>query len=73
MHGYSHLSTKTLMEIKNEKCILLEDKASDWLQIRTSVSSLNVKGKKAILLLTGPGQLLHQLHNAASHILQLQS
>ena len=33
------------MEIK--KCILLEDEASDWLQIWTAASSLDVKGNKA--------------------------
>ena len=32
------------MEIK-KKCILLEDEVSDWLQILTAASSLDVKGK----------------------------
>ena len=39
---------KTLMEIKKKKRALLEDEASDWLQIRTAASSLDVKGNKAI-------------------------
>ena len=39
-------SKKTLMEIKKKKGILLEDEASDWLQIWTTAS--DVKGNKAI-------------------------
>ena len=39
---------KTLMEIKKKKCALLEDEASDWLQIWMTSSSLDIKGKKAI-------------------------
>ena len=38
-----------LIEIKKKKCILLESEASDWLQIWTKASSLNIKGKKAII------------------------
>ena len=38
---------KTLME---KKRLLLEDEASDWLQIRTAASSFDVKGNKAIKL-----------------------
>ena len=34
--------TKTLMEIKKKKRILLEDEASDWLKNCTAASSLNV-------------------------------
>ena len=43
------------MEIKENKRVLLEDEASDWLQIWTTASSLDVKDKKAyiFLLLTG--------------------
>ena len=44
----THFSTKTLMEIKKKKPFLLVDEASDWLQIWTAPSSLNVKGNKAI-------------------------
>ena len=36
------------MEIKKKKCILLEDEATDWLEICTAASSLDVKGKQAI-------------------------
>ena len=36
-----------LMIIKKKKCILLEDEALDWLQIWTTASSLDVKGKRA--------------------------
>ena len=38
-------STKMLIETKR---VLLVDGASDWLQIRTAASSLDVKGNKAI-------------------------
>ena len=41
-------STKTLMEIKKKKSVLLVDGASDWLQIWTVASSLDVKGNEAI-------------------------
>ena len=37
-------STKTLMEIKKKKSVLLVDGASDWLQLWTVASSLDVKG-----------------------------
>ena len=33
---------------KEKKRVLLHDKASDWLQIWTAASSLDVKGNKAI-------------------------
>ena len=36
-----------LME-KKKKRVLLEDEASDWLQLWTATSSLDVKGNKAI-------------------------
>ena len=36
------------MEIKKKKRVLLVDGASDWLQIWTAGSSLDVKGNKAI-------------------------
>ena len=39
---------KTLMEIKIKKRVLLEDEASDWLQIWKTASLLDVKDKKAI-------------------------
>ena len=42
------LNMKKLAEIKEIKCVLLEDGSSDWLQIRTAASSLDVKGNKAI-------------------------
>ena len=35
---------KTLMEIKQKKLVLLEDRASDWRQIWTAASSLDIKG-----------------------------
>ena len=35
-----------LMEIKKKKRVLLEDEASDWLQIWTAASSFDGKGKK---------------------------
>ena len=38
---------KTLMELK-KKHVLLEDEASDWLQIWTAASSLDVKSNKEI-------------------------
>ena len=44
-HENSRLSTKTLME-KQKKMRVLQ--ASDWLQICTAASSLDVKGNKAI-------------------------
>ena len=37
-----------LMEIKKKKSVLVEDKESDWLQVWSTASSLDVKGKKAI-------------------------
>ena len=36
------------MKIKKKKHVLLVDEASDWLQIWTVASSLDVKGNKAI-------------------------
>ena len=36
------------MEIKKKKCVLLVDRVSDWLQIWTAASSLDVRGNKAI-------------------------
>ena len=48
MPGNSCSSTKTLMEIKKKKRVLLKDKASDWLQVWMATSSLDVKGSKAI-------------------------
>ena len=48
MGGNTRLSTKTLMEIKKKKHVLLEDEALDWFQIRMVASSLDVKGNKAI-------------------------
>ena len=41
-------STKTQMEIEKMKSVLLVDRASNWLQIWTAASSLDVKGNKAI-------------------------
>ena len=35
-----------LMEIKKKKRVFLEDKATDWLEIWTVASSLDVKGRK---------------------------
>ena len=46
MCGNSQSSTKMLMEKK--KRILLEDEVSDWFNIWTAASSLDVKGNKAI-------------------------
>ena len=43
--GNSCLSTKTLMEIKKKKCVLLKEKESDWLQVWMTTSLLDVKGK----------------------------
>ena len=40
-------SAKTLIEIE-KKCVLLEDEASDWLQIWTAAYSLTIQGNKAI-------------------------
>ena len=37
-----------LMEIKKKKHVLRVDEESDWLQIWTAASSLNIKGNKAI-------------------------
>ena len=37
-------STKTLMEFKKKKLVLLEGEASYWFQIWTIASSLNLKG-----------------------------
>ena len=48
MHDNTRSSTKTLMEKKKKKHVLLIDGASDWLQIWTAASSLDVKGNKAI-------------------------
>ena len=48
MRGNTRSSTKTLMEIKKKKSILLVDEVLDWLQICTVSSSLDVKGNKAI-------------------------
>ena len=42
---------KTLMEIKKKKRVLLKDEASDWLQIWTTASLLDVKGKNAIKMI----------------------
>ena len=42
-------STKTLMEKKKKKRILLVDGTSDWLRIWMAASSLDIKGNKAIL------------------------
>ena len=36
------------MGIKKKKYVLLENEVSDWLQIWTAASSLDVKGNKAI-------------------------
>ena len=36
------------MEIKKKKIVLLVDGVSDWLQIWTAASSLDMKGNKAI-------------------------
>ena len=55
-----HLNTKTLMDKKH---VLLEDEASDWLQLWMMVSSLNVKGNKAI-----KKQQQHTLIGWFSHI-----
>ena len=37
-----------LVEINKKKHVLLEDEVSDWVQIRTAASLLEVKGNKAI-------------------------
>ena len=44
----SGLSLKTLMEIKKKECVLIEDGVSNYLQIWTVESSLDVRGNKAI-------------------------
>ena len=43
-----HSSKKTLMQTEKKKRVLLIDEESDWLQIWTTASSLDVKGNKAI-------------------------
>ena len=48
MPGMSHSNTKTLMEIMKKKRVLLEDEASDWLQIWMAASSLILKNNKAL-------------------------
>ena len=49
MRGNTRSSTKTLMEKKKKKRILLVDGTSDWLRIWMAASSLDIKGNKAIL------------------------
>ena len=49
LRGNSRSSTKTLMEKKKKKHILLVDGTSDWLRIWMAASSLDIKGNKAIL------------------------
>ena len=48
MGGNSRSNTKTLMELEKKNCVLLEKVVSDWLQIWTAASSVDVKGNKAI-------------------------
>ena len=49
MRRNTRLSTKMLMEIKKKMSVLLVDGASDWLQIWTAASLLDIKGNiKAI-------------------------
>ena len=43
--------TKTLMEIKKKKQVLLEGEASYWLQIGTMASSFNLKGNNEFFFL----------------------
>ena len=50
MRGNTRSSMKRLMEIQKKKNVLLVNGASDWLQIWTTASSLDVKGSKAIKL-----------------------
>ena len=45
MCGNSHWITKTLIKIKRKR-VLLEDEVSDWLQIWTAASSLDIKAIK---------------------------
>ena len=44
-------SMKMLTEIKKKKRVLLEDKASNWLQIWMMASSPDVKGNNAIKII----------------------
>ena len=53
--GNSCSSTKTLLEIKKKKHVLLKDEASDWLQLWTKASSLDVKDKKGIIFFSLTG------------------
>ena len=48
MRGNTRSSTKTLMETKKKKHVLLIDEALDWLQIWMAASLLDVKGNKGI-------------------------
>ena len=56
--------TKTLMEIKKKKRVLLEGEASYWLQIGTMASSFNLKGNNEFFFsLTGWfSQIRSQIH-----------
>ena len=48
VHAEIRIRGRDTNGIKKKKCVLLIDGASDWLQIWTAESSLNIKGNKAI-------------------------
>ena len=68
MHGNSRSSIKTLIEIQKKKHVLLEDEASDWLQIRTAAYSLGVKGNKANFVVTNRSFFFPPNINMVTHI-----